>query len=82
MPRICNSASKNKKGIELNGQSLGDTERVRRGAVDRVMTNIRSGWIMYRDLVPLLTSRGLPLGANGRLYSALLRSVILHGSET
>ena len=37
---------------------------------------------MYSDLVPLLTSRGLPLGANCRLYSAWLRSVMLHGSET
>ena len=49
---------------------LRDTMRVRVGAVDRVMRNFKSGSIMRRDLVPLLTSGGLPLGAKGRLYSA------------
>ena len=38
--------------------------------------------VSSRDLVPLLVGRGLPLGANGRLYSARVRSVMLYKSET
>ena len=37
---------------------------------------------MCRNLVPLLTSRGLPLGAKGRLYSTYVCSVMLSESET
>ena len=46
------------------------------------MTRIRRGWCKFRYLVPLLTSRGLPLGAKSRLYSVCVRSVMLYGSET
>ena len=55
--------------IELNGQSLeteekccyfGDKIVSQGGAVDSVITRVRSGWI--RDFVSLLASRGLPFG--------------------
>lgn len=63
---------------ELNGQSLeyleklylGDTAGAEGDAVDSVMNQISIGWSNFRDLVPLLGSRGLYLGAKGRLYSA------------
>ena len=45
------------------------------------MTRIRSGWIKFRDLVPLLASGGLPLVAKGRLYSACVGSIMLYLSE-
>ena len=61
---------------------LRNTVGVRRGAVDSVITRIKSGWSKFRDLVPLLVSRGLPLGANGRLCSAFVRSVMLYKIET
>ena len=32
-------------------------------------------WPEFWNLLPLLTSRGLPLGGKGRLYSAFVRSV-------
>ena len=32
--------------------------------------------------MPLLASRGFPLEAKGRLYSAYVQSVMLYGSET
>ena len=56
---------------------LGDTAGSREGANDSVVTRIRSGWSKFRDLVPLLASKGLALGAKGRLYSACVLSVIL-----
>ena len=56
--------------IQLNGHSLeifetfyhlGDTIGARGGAVGSVITRIRSAWSMFKDLVSLLSSRGLPL---------------------
>ena len=38
-------------------------------------------WCNFRDLVPLLASRALPLGAKSRLYSTCLCSIMLYGSE-
>ena len=76
-------------GIKLNCQYLeigekfcylGDTIGAREGTVDCVITRIRNGWSNFRDLVPLIPSRCLPLGAKGRLY--FMRSLMLYGSET
>ena len=36
----------------------------------------------FWDLVPSLTSTGLPLGAKDKLYSGYVCSVILNGSKT
>ena len=77
-------------GIGLNGQSLeilekfwhlGDKIGARGGVVDSVKTRIRC---KFRNLVPLLASRGFPLEAKGSLYSTLIHTapVILYGSET
>ena len=49
---------------------LGDTVGAGGGAVDSVIGWIRNGQSNFRDLVPFLSSRGLPLGAKvkGRLF--------------
>ena len=59
-----------------------DTKGVRGDAVDSIITRIRSGRSKFRDLVPLLASKGLPLGAKDRLYSAYVPSIMLYESET
>ena len=73
-------------GIELNGQCIeivekfcyhGDTTGPTGGAVDSVITRIRSGSGKFRNLVSLFASRGLPIGAKGRLYSAHKYSIML-----
>ena len=61
---------------------LGYTIGAREVAVDGVITRTRSGYCKFRDSLPLVASRGLPLGAKGRLYSACVHSVMLYGSET
>ena len=61
---------------------LGDTIGSRGGAVDSITARIRSGWNKFRDLVPLLASKGLSLAVKGRLYQACVRSVMLYASET
>ena len=70
-------------GIELNSQFLETMKKfyldgaivARGGATDSVITKIRSGWYKLTDLVPLFASRGLPLEAKGRLYSACVRTL-------
>ena len=51
----------------------GDIIGARGGKIDSVITRIRSGWSKFRDLVPLLTSRGF----KGRLFSVCVCSLVL-----
>ena len=37
---------------------------------------------MFKELLPLLATKGLSLHAKGRLYDACARTAMLHGSET
>ena len=76
--------------IELKCQSLeivkklcylGNKNGARAGAFDSGVTSIRSGWCKFRDLVPLLASRGLPSTPKSRLYSASICSNMIYGSE-
>lgn len=60
---------------------LGVTTEAKEGAVGRVITRIRSGWSKFRDFLPLSRSRGLSLGAKGRLHFACMYIVMLSGSE-
>ena len=36
---------------------------------------------MFRDLVPLLASKGVPLGTKSRLYFAYVFKIMQYGSE-
>ena len=68
-------------GFELNDDSKkGDITGAREGEVDGVTKRIRKGWSRFRDLVPLLTSKSLPLRRKGRLSFVCVRSIILYGS--
>ena len=60
---------------------LGDTIEAR-GASACVIARVRSGWSKFRELLPLLTSRALPLSTKGRVYQACVRSVVMYGSDT
>ena len=53
------------------------------GAVYNVITRIRNGSCKFRDLLlPLLTSRSVPIGAKRKLYSVCELSLIQYGSKT
>ena len=58
---------------------LGDMISAGGGAEASSVARIRSGWKKYRELLPLLTSRGPSLHFKGKLYVAC---VMLYGSET
>ena len=43
---------------------------------------IRNGWMKFRELLPLLTSRAPPLEMKGRVYASCARSSVTYGNET
>jgi len=61
---------------------LGDMLSVDGDADAVVETRIRIGWNKFRQLVPLLTSKGISLTVRGRLYSGCVKSSMLYGSVT
>ena len=90
---MCQSASTRDWGVSINrirwavpwnsGRScyFGHKIEARIGVVDSVITSVRSGWIEFSDLVPLLAT-GLPLGSKGRLHSTYVCSATINGSES
>src|SRR6478609_1613655 len=61
---------------------LGDLIRAEGGAGDTVSACVKGAWAAFRELCPILTVRGASLRMKGRLYSACVRSKMVHGSET
>ena len=47
-----------------------------------VVNYCKSAWGKFRQLLPLLTKRNLPLLTRGRVYSTCVTSVMLHAAET
>ena len=60
---------------------LGDTIEAQGGASAGVIARVRSGWSKFRELLPLLTSKALPLSTKGRVYQACVHSVMMYESE-
>ena len=60
---------------------LGDMIAARGGAENSITIRIRSARNKFRELLPLLDSKGLPLVIKGRIYEAFVRSILLYGSE-
>ena len=53
------------------------------GGADLVATTrIRNGWMMFRVVLPFLTSRALPLEMKSRMYASCVRISMTYGSET
>ena len=51
------------------------------GCFDATIARIRSVWKKVRDLLPILTCRGLSLKGRGYAYNACGRSVLMCASE-
>ena len=52
------------------------------GAEEASRARVRCAWGKFRELSPILTSRGASLKVKGKLYSACVQSVMIFGSET
>ena len=61
---------------------LGDMISAEGGAEESIATRIRCGWKKFRELLPLLTTKGFSLRSKGAFYQACIRSVIVYGGET
>ena len=61
---------------------LGDMLSAGGGCELAAITRCKSAWGKFRQLLPLLTNRNLPLLTRGRVYSTCVRSVMLHAAET
>ena len=56
---------------------MGASRKEGGGSVASDLVRIRNGCSKFWDLIPLLTSRGLPVGAKGRLYSTFVSRAML-----
>ena len=61
---------------------LGDTIAAGGGAGEASRARVRCAWAKFRELAPILTSRGASLKVKGRVYKTCVQSVLLYGSET
>jgi hypothetical protein len=61
---------------------LGDMIGQSGGSSDAVSARVRSAWAKFRELLPILTNRGIALKTRGHVYKLAVRSVLLYGSET
>ena len=61
---------------------LGDVTGNTGGCVDAVTARIKSAWKSFRELLPLLTNRAISPRHRGDVFSACVRAVLLHASET
>ena len=60
---------------------LGDMLSAGGGCELAAVTRCKNAWGMFRQLLPLLTNRNVPLVTRGRVYSTCVRSVMLHAAE-
>ena len=60
---------------------LGDMLSAGGGCELSSTVRVKSAWKKFRELLPVLTSRSIPLITRGRVYSSCVRSVMLYGSE-
>ena len=61
---------------------LGDMISAGGGVEESIVARVRSGWKKFRELLPVLTTKGFSFHSKGRVYQACVRSVMLYGSET
>ena len=61
---------------------LGDTISAGGGCESAAIARCRSAWAKFRQLLPVLTARSLPLKTKGRIYNSCVRGAMLHACET
>jgi hypothetical protein len=61
---------------------LGDVIGAGGGAEEATRARTRCAWAKFRELEPILASRGASLKIKGKIYRACVRSVMVYGSET
>ena len=61
---------------------LGDVIGDKGGCADAITHRLRGAWKKFRDLLPILTNKGISFHTRGHVFVAAVRGVMLHASET
>ena len=61
---------------------LGDMIGAGGGAEEAARARVRCAWSKFRELAPILTSRGASLKVKGKVYRVCVQRVLVYGSET
>src|SRR5260221_5745746 len=61
---------------------MGDMIGAGGGAVDALRARVRCAWAKFKELAPILTSRGASFKVKGKVYKAFVQSVLVYGSQT
>ena len=73
-------------GSELDAENkfcyLGDMLSSGGGCTQAIKARCSVAWGKFRKLLPILTSKHIPLTVRGKVFSACVRSAMLHGGET
>ena len=91
-PQVAIDTKNDKKGLVLDQNVefesvdrfcyLGDMISAGGGAELSSRMRVRCAWSKFRELSPILTSRGASLSIKGKIYKACVQSVMVYGSET
>ena len=68
--------------VEASFCYLGDMLSPGGGCALAIATRCSTAWGKFRKLLPILTSKHVSPLSRGKVFSACIRSAILHGSET
>ena len=52
------------------------------GAEDAVRARVRCAWGKFKELSPILTSRGVSLKLKGKIFKTCVQTVMIYASET
>ena len=61
---------------------LGDMIGAGGGVVEAITARIKCAWAKFRELEPILASRGASLRTKGKIFRTCVQSVMVYGSET
>ena len=61
---------------------LGDMIGAGGGVEEAIRARVRCAWAKFRELSPILTTKGASLKVKGKVYRACMQSVLIYGSET
>ena len=61
---------------------LGDTLGAGGGVEEAARARVRSAWAKFKELSPILTTRGASYHVKGKVYRACVQSVLVYGTET
>ena len=61
---------------------LGDTLGAVRGVKHAARARVICAWAKFKELSPILTTRGASYSVKGRIYRACVQSALTYGTET